>query len=136
MNDSTVILDRSSALIDRRSYDPNNSIMINRVSSGAGDQDDNLADVSMADVSMTDAVNVLNDSSSQLNANNTSMAGLSDSSAGQMQRVASKESDGGSMYSGNGDDVVVKRTAGGNEVSQDMGNTSMAGLSDMSMGDI
>ena len=103
--------------------------------SNTSDNDDNLADVSMADVSMTDAVNVLNDSSSQVNATNTSMAGLSDGSNGQMQRVTSKESDGGSMYSGTGDDVVVKK-AGGNEVSQDMGNTSMAGLSDMSMGDI
>ena len=121
-------------MIDRRSYDMNSSIIINRVSSNS-EQDDNLADVSMADVSMTDAVNVLNDSSNQINATNTSMAGLSDSSAGQMQRVTSKESDGGSMYSGNGEDVVVKR-AGGNEVSQDMGNTSMAGLSDYSMGDI
>lgn len=37
------------------------------------------------------------------------------------------------MYSGTGDDVQVKR--GGNDVSQDM-NNSMAGLSDMSMGDI
>ena len=53
-----------------------------------------------------------------------------------MQRVTSKESDGGSMYSGTGDDVVVKRAGTNNDVSQDMGNTSMAGLSDMSMGDI
>ena len=41
------------------------------------------------------------------------------------------------MYSGTGDDVQVKRTGGGNaEESMNMGNTSMAGLSDYSMGDI
>lgn len=40
------------------------------------------------------------------------------------------------MYSGTGDDVVVKRAGANNDMSQDMGNTSMAGLSDMSMGDI
>ena len=62
------------------------------------------------------------------------MAGISDSSAGRVQKVSSGVSDGGSMYSGNGDDVQVKRA--GHDVTQDMGNTSMAGLSDMSMGDI
>ena len=68
--------------LDRRSYDPNSSVIISRVSSNEKN-DDSLADVSMADVSMTDVdVNVLNDSSNQINANNTSMAGLSDSSAG------------------------------------------------------
>ena len=41
------------------------------------------------------------------------------------------------MYSGTGDDVQVKRTGAGNaEESMNMGNTSMAGLSDYSMGDI
>ena len=127
-------LDRTQIMHIRResqsSSNMNDSVVINRV--GSNDADDSLADVSMADVSMMS----LNDTSQMMATvqQNTSMAGISDSSAGGVKKVTSGASDGGSMYSGTGDDVQIKRA--GNDVTQDMGNTSMAGLSDMSVGDI
>ena len=105
------------------------STVIRSISTG-DTGDDALADTSMADVSMMS----LNDDSQMMGVNNAgNTSGFSDSSAGGVQKIRGDISDGGSMYSGTGDDVQVKR--GGNDVSQDM-NNSMAGLSDMSMGDI
>ena len=88
-------------------------MVIKRIS-GISEDDTSMADVSMADVSVD---NGLNDSSMvmAMGPANTSMAGLSDMSGGEVQKVTAKESDGGSMYSGTADDVVVKRA--GNEVS-------------------
>ena len=111
----------------KKSMDMNNSIMIQRVSNNdAGD--DALADVSMADVSMMS----LNDDSQMMGVNLANMSMASDMSGGGVQKMALNTSDG-SMMSGNGNDVQVKRA--GNDVSKDM-NDSMAGLSDYSMGDI
>lgn len=65
-----------------------------------------------------------------------SMAGMSDTSGGGIKKVnQSAVSDGSSMYDG-GNDVQIVRAVGADNT-QDMSmNESMAGLSDMSMGDI
>ena len=56
----------------------------------------------MADVSMMS----LNDSSQMMGLANTSMAGVSEGSGTGVNRVGGGTSDGGSMYSGTGDDDV------------------------------
>ena len=61
-----------------------------------------MADVSIADVSMMS----LNDSSQMMGLANTSMAGVSEGSGTGVNRVGGGTSDGGSMYSGTGDDDV------------------------------
>jgi hypothetical protein len=72
----------------------------------------------------------MNDSVDMMSVGGQSMAGVSDGSGGGVVKIRSGVSDGGSMYS-NSDVQVV----GGTAAVEDM-NTSMAGLSDMSMGDI
>ena len=78
----------------------------------------------------------MNDSiSDMMSVGGSSMAGLSDGSGGGVKKVGSGASDGSnSMYSGA--DVVVKRSGTNVNESTDDFNTSMAGLSDMSMGEI
>ena len=102
----------------------NDSCVIQKIS-GINDGDESMINVSMADVSVDQGRDALDESSMivAMGVVDTSMAGLSETSAGDVQKVTSKGSDG-----------EVKRA--GNDVSQDLGNTSMAGLSDYSMGDV
>ena len=78
------------------------SVVINRVSNS--NLDDSMADVSMADDSVDEGRDALNESSVivAVGAADTSMAGISEASGGDVQKVlTSKESDGD-----------VKRTGG------------------------
>ena len=63
-----------------------------------------------------------------------SMAGLSDGDSIMMVAGGASEKDGASMYSGS--DVMVVRQGKPNESMIDESNTSMAGLTDMSMGEV
>ena len=100
-----------------------NSVIIRRV----GDVDESVNDVSIVN---------LNQSVDMMSVSGQSMAGVSDTSGGGVVKVTSRVSDGGSMYSGSDVQVAdVKILNRGNTTFDDM-NNSMAGLSDMSMGDI
>ena len=100
-----------------------NSVIIRRV----GDDEDTVNDVSIVN---------LNQSVDMMSVSGKSMASVSDTSAGGVVKVSSRVSDGGSMYSASDVQVAdVQILNRGNTTYDDM-NNSMAGLSDMSMGDI